>query len=47
MYYFGSQGYYAVMMETDPSLREAVKLLEEPQRYRELLTPKGKSDGKE
>lgn len=47
MYYFGSQGYYAVMMETDPSLREAVKLLEDPQRYRELLTPKGKSDGKE
>lgn len=35
---FGSAGYYAVIMETDPTLREAVKLLEDPERYRAILT---------
>lgn len=47
MLYFGSQGYYAVLMETDPSLKEAVKVLEDPERYRALLRPETTEDGKE
>lgn len=48
MHHFGSQGYYAVLMETDPSLKEAIKILEDGARYREILSPKkNSSDGKE
>ena len=47
MHFFGSQGYYAVMMETDPSLKEAVRVLGDRKSYRDLLTPKDRSDGKE
>ena len=46
MHFFGSQGYYAVMMETDPSLKEAVRVLGDRKSYRDLLTPKDRSDGK-
>lgn len=47
MHFFGSQGYYAVMMETDPSLKEAVRVLGDRKSYRDILTPKDRSDGKE
>lgn len=37
-HYFGSEGQYAVTLESDPTMKGALEVLSNPQRYREILS---------
>lgn len=45
-HYYGMEGQYAVGLESDPTFKEAIKILSTPTEYRKYLAPKAKRNGK-